>query len=379
MKLEFDEGLNYECVRCGRSCRDWNVWVDPATERALTGHPLTLRVIEERGAAWDHVPEGTRMRRDEHRDPACGFLDDRGLCSIHRDLGLQAKPVGCQQFPLLLTRLPGDVVRVSASFACSGVQRSAGPPLAAQAAEVERLLQAGATVSRVDGVVDLGQGVEAPWALVEQFEAVLEQQAGGSSAGWAAALASHAVRLAEVLSQLEAGHVLSEPWWQTEPSPERLQRWDTLRQALLPGLLKPCLSAQNRDLWRRIDVGFLGLGDLDLPEWGWTGDLTSWEAWLAVDVRPVAQPEANRIRNSFRFRKTHLTSGGLLAGLLLLWSLEPLYSCLVGLHAWRAGRSAQPPDLWAAQDTLETGIGVHSGNGSLALQPFAAFLSAVES
>ena len=66
------------------------------------------------------------------RDGACGFLQDDGLCAIHRAGGARAKPWGCQAFPRIYVD-DGVAVHVTLKPECPCV-------LAPVAEEVEPLI-----------------------------------------------------------------------------------------------------------------------------------------------------------------------------------------------------------------------------------------------
>ena len=85
MTLHIDDNLNYECVQCGRSCTGWNVWLRDELAERLKELPITLRVIQERGQAFERVDGILKMHRDEAH-PACGYLNEQKLCNIHATL-----------------------------------------------------------------------------------------------------------------------------------------------------------------------------------------------------------------------------------------------------------------------------------------------------
>lgn len=100
----------------------------------------------------------------------CVAQGDDGLCDIHAEHGMDAKPVPCVQFPLRLYRSPRGV-HVSLLLACEGYgpAREQAGAWADRASEVRGLLQRGATAVKVAVPVELSAGLPLPqegwWAL----------------------------------------------------------------------------------------------------------------------------------------------------------------------------------------------------------------------
>lgn len=87
-----DGALGFSCVRCDKRCCSGTWATDPATEATLPQHPrLALFARAAQNA--------TRLRVVEQMDERCGFLANDGLCSLHRQGGREAKPLGCRLFP----------------------------------------------------------------------------------------------------------------------------------------------------------------------------------------------------------------------------------------------------------------------------------------
>lgn len=73
------------------------------------------------------------------RDGHCVFLTEHNLCGVHAELGAEAKPHTCRQFPFHYQDTP-DGVFVGVSLYCSAAQRNEGRPLAVHEEEVRSLL-----------------------------------------------------------------------------------------------------------------------------------------------------------------------------------------------------------------------------------------------
>jgi Fe-S-cluster containining protein len=132
--LIFPQKLHFSCHMCSGCCRFWNVLAtEGEVERfrhfdwASTRPRFTNREVVE--------DAGDGLHRLSHIDDACIFLDDDNLCAIHKELGPEAKPVMCKQFPYSLIDTPEGVV-VSLDFACPTVVADEGKPLESHAADV---------------------------------------------------------------------------------------------------------------------------------------------------------------------------------------------------------------------------------------------------
>lgn len=349
MPLKVDPNLKYQCVQCGRSCTGWNVWLKPELAARLKELPITLRVIEKQQQAFEQEPDGRiRMYRPNIKDP-CGFLTEQKLCAIHSELGYQHKPAGCRQFPFLLTELPQNELRVSASFCCTAVRTEQGPPLADNLAEIEELVQQGAVIKTAEPVLRPAEP-PVPWPEIQAHEREIEIQA--QQLGWQAALEQAILKI----SQSTALPLIA--------------------QVMPMSLLKPCLYDTDRELWQRIDQGFLGQIPLEIPEFNWNGPVADLQ--LILDQYTSQFDRAiDQYRQALWFRKAHLLTGSLLSGLLLLHSLPGILKLLAALHAWKNEREPQLSDFHSALDDVEMSLVAHSENGALVVEQMSHHLVAM--
>ena len=132
IELHFPEGQNYDCVMCGAGCESlWTVPVEAAVVEKIEAHPLGIRVINENGAAFSREEDGGyAIYYKDPTDPRCGFFRQDKLCSIHAELGMEEKPLTCQQFPFHLTETP-DGVYVGLSYMCTAARQNSGRPVSA--------------------------------------------------------------------------------------------------------------------------------------------------------------------------------------------------------------------------------------------------------
>jgi len=344
--VEFDPNIRYECIQCGKSCqRDWAIWVESALIDPVRARLHELRVLPE---PFESVGERWRMGRDRR---GCLCLDKDFLCQIHRHLGYEQKPHHCQQYPILLIQSP-DGLRVSASYTCTAVLQEQGPQLDGYAGQVQQWMQGPAFVEPIDLKPDWPQVLE----LEQHLEGLVHEL------GWQAALE-------RVLSALVSGFLEGRPdgpltWW-------RAYRGLTLDlAALLPvilgALLKPCFVSRDPEVWSEFDAAMHEGGPLLLKEFQYQGSVAELLGWACSRVEDSGLFE--RYRRSLWFRRQHLRCGGILSGLLMLWSVQPLYRVLSRLC-----------DSHGALERMELNLLAHSSAGSEVFPLLGRFLLAQHS
>jgi Fe-S-cluster containining protein len=143
MQLQvLDESVRFSCGSCTRCCdQPWRTLIEPDKAAALDAHDwsgypqLTGRTLYTKPKGSSETlyelakGEGTR----------CVFLDTDGLCIVHKELGAEAKPHMCRQFPYLPARTWVDD-RISVNFGCPSVQDAHGVTLAEQRDEIAELV-----------------------------------------------------------------------------------------------------------------------------------------------------------------------------------------------------------------------------------------------
>jgi len=135
---ELDGSVRFACGNCTACCNQpWRTMIDAEKARTLDAHdfsryPQLVGKRFYRAASGDAAGRYELAKGDGTR---CLFLDIDGLCIIHKELGPDAKPDMCLQFPLLSTRT-WACDRVSANFGCTSVQAGSGPAMTEQFAAV---------------------------------------------------------------------------------------------------------------------------------------------------------------------------------------------------------------------------------------------------
>ncbi|MEI6023023.1 MAG: YkgJ family cysteine cluster protein [Phycisphaerales bacterium] len=127
------QGQKYSCHGCGSCCRDFTVQLTDTDLQKLHEQGWKERlgqeyVVQFRGHSW--------LKQTD--DGACVFLGDNGLCKVHAEFGLEAKPLACQFFPFMLSPNVRDT-HVGISFACGSVVASKGADLESHRGDVRRM------------------------------------------------------------------------------------------------------------------------------------------------------------------------------------------------------------------------------------------------
>jgi Fe-S-cluster containining protein len=368
MLLKFDPNVSYECVQCGKGCFNaWDIHVEAPVVERMKGHVLELRVIQERGSAFLVDGDGFRINKgDDH--PRCGFLNEEMLCGIHADTGYESKPLTCQQYPYLLVQTPDGKILVSAAYSCTAVSEDIGPPLSQSQPEIEALIARGGRVHKLDaGRIEILPPWVAAWTEVAEYEDELQtrltQGTYGSVlleciAGLARYLASQPQAAEETV--LPYGALRQSLRLAAEVGAGARSQLSLIKMILTMGLLKPCLFTTDREVWRKIDEAVLGDADLDLPDFNWKAPLQDLELWVNDGVGNQFDGEILRFQKSLFFRKAHLTMGGLLPGLILVWVKPTIIRLLTGLYAWKNERQPGLEDFRWALERAETRLVAHT-------------------
>ena len=334
--LHFPAQQNYDCVQCGRSCQaGWDIPVEEPVRQKLEGQPLTLRVIQEHGAALVEKKSGWVL----NMTPRCGFLEDDLLCGIHRHLGVEAKPNTCRLFPFILSQTP-DGTYVGVSYSCTAARQNSGRSLAEHALDVAQLMAAGTTTNVIhdDGLVVHGSWFTS-WPEYRQFESRLSARAAQSN--WQTALAEALCGLAQQVAGWSKPRTSS-----PRPAPQELAAGISVDEA--------ALTAMRQEMWSQ------------LPEFAGVS---------LAGLEPVpALPEVERYLEHLVFRKQLVMHPTLLSNLCLAHFLPTF----LGLYAQGFAKQRQRPvadqDYWDALDLAEKFLVYHCRGLRPVYQRCARFL-----
>ncbi len=119
-------GARFDCAGDGLCCTDIH-GLGPLT----TKEARAVRRLDVAGAAYDDDFEDLMLCTAA--DGGCHFLLEDQRCAIHANLGPEAKPSGCRQFPFIVTATPKGG-RLSTHHRCPCRTMGRRPPLTAEAA-----------------------------------------------------------------------------------------------------------------------------------------------------------------------------------------------------------------------------------------------------
>lgn len=356
--LHWPEGQNYDCVMCGRGCESmWTIPVDDHVREKIEAHPLGLRVINQNGAAFSKNEEGGYVIH--YADPArprCGFLDDKKLCLIHSELGMNEKPTTCQQFPFHLTATP-DGVYVSVSFFCTSVRENSGRPLQAHEDWLRELLARGARISDVPAdEVRIGPDRVTSWGDYLAFEEELRRRIGEQgldlSIQQALVVCARASREQSMLS-------LGWDAFELEEAPLG-GAVGSMFDTLLFVLAKLFLDDTSPERIGQVDQAFANGEAIDLPEFRWHG---SWFDLLRFQDQAVGErfeDDLDRWVAMHLHRKSLLVHRPMLDNLWMLALVPRFVRCYTALYASAAGRTeAAAEDFYRALELAEMYLGTN--------------------
>ncbi|MBS2040294.1 YkgJ family cysteine cluster protein [bacterium] len=374
IKLHFPEGQNYDCVMCGAGCESlWTIPVEPQVVETIEAHPLGIRVINENGAAFSKTEDGgfAIFYKDPEK-PRCGFLRQDKLCSIHAELGVDEKPLTCQQFPFHLTDTP-DGVYVGVSYMCTAVRQNSGRPLQAHEDWLRERMAKGIRITTIEADrVPVGQERYTTWedyvAFEEEFNRRRAEQGLELTAQQALVLAAQATNQERV--QL----ALAWDGLEMEEMPLGGQVASMLDGTLF-ALVKLFLDDTSAERILPLDEAFQKGEDLDLPEFNWKG---TWFALLRFQDKAFGdelEDELDRWADVQMHRKSLLIYRPLLDNLWMLALIPRLVRCYTAFYTYRAGRQrAGLEDYYQALRLSEMYLGSNGLLPSRLAPRFNAFL-----
>lgn len=176
-EFHLPEGLNYQCVQCGKSCRMFEeVFVEERSEERLRGLEYRELMAEEARGLDPLVPgkSDPAKKRLRWSCGTCVFQREDGLCGIHARYDFEAKPQTCQDFPYRFTETPRGVF-VGMSFACTSVLANSGKPLVEQEEYARRMFPLANGRRDVRSAVALTHRHAISWEAYEGIECGLRE------------------------------------------------------------------------------------------------------------------------------------------------------------------------------------------------------------
>jgi len=178
MRLQvLDDSVRFACGGCTFCCNQtYRVLIEADKAQALDACDFSKYPQLAGKALYHELGSGDRefyaiAKLAENR---CIFCDTDDLCIIHKELGPEAKPHMCQQFPFLVSKTPIDD-RLSASYGCPAVQQCQGTELNEQASAIAKLVAVTDKPVDFDACVPLDPTCDLTWPESEAlFERMIE-------------------------------------------------------------------------------------------------------------------------------------------------------------------------------------------------------------
>lgn len=361
-QLHFDPKQNYDCLMCGRGCRaGWDIPVEPEVVANLENQPLVLRIIQEQGPVFRKVEDQVFIQNSKDC-PNCRFLAEDQLCSIHREMGFEAKPATCKLFPFVMTETPEGVF-AGVTYYCTATRQNHGRNLSAHEADLRVQLEHGAPINKV---ADDGLVITNRYYVSYRDYLALEREllARAERVGLREALAQATLGLACVMAGLPVledgveaiGQKLPEMWNHPAipPGPSARQ----LRSLTDLQLCDYFKFSLERSAWDEVEAGLYDGTAFALPHYNWRGTLTELNA-LADDR---FDGDIDRYLSHLVWRKGLIVHPPLLPSLLQFTMLPQFLKVHAGLLAHKRGHAVCDQDYWDALEEAETYLVTHGRN-----------------
>ncbi len=335
-----------------------DVPVDPYSKRMVSESYLALEVVNEFGLEPFVESEDGRVLVRKERG-ACVFLDDKKLCKIHGQLGIEKKPMICRTFPYSITPTP-DGYYIGISHYCTAAKMNTGRPLSDHQKEIEEILK---------GIKFTDLGFE-PLAL--GGEATIEWEAYKKLEDW---LAVHARRHG-YKKAMAFGLTLASTWilnhpsvtnetvtsWLVEQPPDRVSEAAIIQETLLfsAAAIVAFLAADANQQAQAVTESILNGEAFRFPEWDWEG---SAREVFASAARVPKDELVDRYLFSLLYIKQLGKQRPVFHNLALLYLLPDLIAFYSGLSSLARGvQQPQREDIERAVELIERDIVTHGRN-----------------
>jgi lysine-N-methylase len=165
----------WDCHNCGICCYGSIVRLSEQDRQKL------------RQQGWDKHPDylgtpimvregwfSSQYHLAQRDDGSCVFLTSDGLCRIHKEFGLEAKPLFCQMFPRQIIPL-GDKAVLTIRRACPSAAQDLGRPVEEHLADVRRLADEGKLLEKGTVAPAIKRGERRSWKVALKLLRTLER------------------------------------------------------------------------------------------------------------------------------------------------------------------------------------------------------------
>lgn len=138
MKLQVLQDEHFSCRSCTTCCRSWYVELIPGEAEAIAA--LGWPAGDPLAGVQPIIRQGGKTMLGRRADGACLFLNEaNGLCRIHEQFGVDAKPLGCRIFPFQIAPTFKGEASIIGRFDCPTVRANSGASHADALPELQRL------------------------------------------------------------------------------------------------------------------------------------------------------------------------------------------------------------------------------------------------
>jgi hypothetical protein len=367
MTLVFPEEQRYDCGSCTKCCRTvWNVHVSPRAWDRIVGSPLFERMKAEHGEdpIYEQEVMGEKTALARVNKGGCIFLAPDRLCSVHRELGVGAKPLGCREFPFLPVPTP-DGVFVGVSFYCSAVQANHGRPLGEHGADIEGMLGEYRYERVGFDPIPLDPRHSLDWPSYKSLEVFARAriEADLESGPWH--VASAVAAIVRAIADGPDGIVPEAVWKELLDGQAPAARDDVLEQVermFLTGVVGVLESASPEECRANTEAVFRR-GVLRCASFGGEVDLAHFDDFRTRFDPAWSRPELLRYFRQLLFRKFLALKRPIVENAAAFYLALPLLEWYRDLSAYAAGK-LQPDigDVRNAFDVIERGLVMHARN-----------------
>jgi Fe-S-cluster containining protein len=137
-----ESGSRFQCLPdCGFCCGFWDISIDGPRKEHLLQREWVQEIERDLKTRKNQplfpIVGQTDRSIIQRQHGTCSFINDQKRCSIHAREGMDAKPLGCQQYPYIYYRTPRGV-EVLLDHSCPEIIKNLGDLVTVE--EVERTL-----------------------------------------------------------------------------------------------------------------------------------------------------------------------------------------------------------------------------------------------
>jgi Fe-S-cluster containining protein len=359
MKFHFPDGQHYDCVQCAKGCRSpWRIRIDHSSEAKIYGSPLDRRLREQHQAPT-LITEADGTVLPARHEGACVFLNGN-LCSVHAEMGVEAKPLGCRQFPFLYQPTP-DGIFVGVSFYCTAVQENTGRLLADHQPELEPIVANLSLEMIGENPIRITPEISTDWSGYKTLEAHLTSMI--SSFGCEMGVAESLWRLYRIAFHTKEGSLnqsdfssMLDPWQDPRLNGSIMQTQHKFYLAALVALIEVAEPKERKEFTNALLSG----APCTFDRFSWTGTMDEINRCCDQLVRDRFDLEIERYIRALIHRKFLAARRTVLVNLTIVHLLPVILKFYAALSTLsRKASQSEPTDFFRSLDIAEIDLITH--------------------